>query len=85
MHVYETGLTDSDIAIWKYAVDEGYTVVTKDEDFESMALVFAPPGKVILVTLGNCHTDRVEGLFRRELATVRAFLESSTETLLVIP
>ena len=85
MHVYETGLERSDVAIWKYAVTAGMTIVTKDEDFEAMALVFAPPGKVILVTLGNCHTNLVEALFRRELPTIRAFLLSPSETLLALP
>lgn len=85
MHVYETGLERSDVAIWKYAVAEDMTVVTKDEDFESMALVFAPPGKVILITLGNCHTRLVEALFRRDLPTIHTFLLSPSETLLALP
>ena len=85
IHVYGTGLTNSDPAIWRYAVAQGLTVVTKDEDFESMALVLAPPGKVILILLGNCHTDRVEALLRREIAAVRRFLEDPVATLLALP
>ena len=85
IHVYETELTNSDPAIWRYAVAQGLTVATKDEDFRSMALVLAPPGKVILILLGNCHTERVESLFRREVAAVRRFLEDPAATLLALP
>ena len=85
IHVHETGLTSSDPLIWRYAIENRLTVVTKDEDFEAMALVFAPPGKVILVTLGNCHTDRVEALFRREFAAIQDFIRIPEATLLVIP
>jgi predicted nuclease of predicted toxin-antitoxin system len=85
IHVEVTGLTSSDPAIWQYAVAAGLTIVTKDEDFEAMALVLAPPGKVILIKLGNCHTDLVEDLFRRELSLIREFLSSPSETLLALP
>ena len=59
--------------------------MTKDEDIEAMAFVFAPPGKVILIKLGNCHTDRVEEHLREKIELIRAFLASKSETLMAIP
>ena len=40
---------------------------------------------MILVTLGNCRTDLVEALFRREWITIHDFIASPNETLLAIP
>jgi predicted nuclease of predicted toxin-antitoxin system len=41
-----------------------YTIATKDEDFQQRSLVQGHPPKVILITVGNCPTIRVEQLFR---------------------
>ena len=84
-HVQEIGLTTPDDEVWTYAVSHQLVVVTKDDDFRSKALLVAPPGKVILLTLGNCSTESVEDLFRRETPAIVAFLRTASETLLVIP
>jgi predicted nuclease of predicted toxin-antitoxin system len=42
----------------------GYTIATKDEDFQQRSLVQGHPPKVIMVCIGNCPTARVEQLFR---------------------
>ena len=64
-HVIDRQLDDADDwAIWNYAAVNGYTIATKDEDFQQRSLVQGHPPKVILITVGNCPTSRVEQLFR---------------------
>lgn len=53
-HVRDVGLTgDDDERIWRLAKDEGFTVLTKDNDFLARALVRGHPPQVVQVCLGN--------------------------------
>ena len=81
-HVEENGLESTDASIWTFALERNLVIVTKDDDFRARALLLAPPGKVILVGLGNCETNAVEVLFRTEINRVLEFLQSEVETLL---
>jgi predicted nuclease of predicted toxin-antitoxin system len=78
-------MQSQDQEIWTYALSKGFAIVTKDSDFEAISLVKAPPGKVILVALGNCTTASVASLLRMEQARIKFFLENSQETILVLP
>ena len=84
-HVQEIGLTSLDTLIWSYALQHRLVIVTKDDDFRTKALLVAPPGKVILLTLGNCETASVDVLFRQASSQIMEFIENASETLLVIP
>lgn len=66
------GATDSEI--WARAAEGGYVLVTKDEDFHRLSVLFGPPPKVIWIRLGNCKTAEVAGLLSAELDRVRAFM-----------
>ncbi len=83
-HVFPHELEASDKAIWQFAAEKGFVVVTKDDDFVSMALLLGPPPKVIEVRLGNCRTSSVADLLRREADQVLAFGLSANEALLVL-
>ena len=37
----------TDAAIWSYARDHGYTIVSKDNDFRQYAFLYGPPPKAI--------------------------------------
>lgn len=43
----------SDEAIWRYALEQGYCIVTKDADFYDLSLVRGAPPKVIWLKSGN--------------------------------
>ena len=85
IHVEELGLRSKDKEIWDHSLGKGLAVISKDSDFEAIALVKAPPGKAVLVTLGNCTTENVANLLRDEEKRIKVFLASPQETLLVIP
>jgi len=53
------GVTDA--AIWAYARNNGYTIVSKDNDFRQQAFLHSPPPKVVWLSVGNAGSDDHEG------------------------
>jgi predicted nuclease of predicted toxin-antitoxin system len=64
-HVFNLQLHEQDDSvIWDYARLHGFTVVSKDSDFNDRSILFSHPPKVIQVHLGNCSSVAVEKLLR---------------------
>lgn len=74
----------SDTEIWEFAKANGYVIVTKDTDFESLSVVKGAPPKVILVQLGNCSVQQIEDRLRRDAVLIGEFVAQSPKGLLVI-
>lgn len=73
-HVRNVGLSASpDPAVWAHAVANGFTIVSKDTDFQQRALLMGHPPKVVWVRLGNCTTAAVANLLRTRQADLLAF------------
>ena len=73
-HVYSLGLERaSDREICDFAREHGFAVVTKDADFEDLALVLGHPPKVVWIRRGNCSAKDVEILLRQQSAAILAF------------
>ncbi|MBK9940639.1 MAG: DUF5615 family PIN-like protein [Kouleothrix sp.] len=84
-HVAFHGLSDAeDRAIWAFAAREGYTIVTKDSDFNDLSALMGAPPKVIWIRMGNCTTAEVVLLLRRYAAPIKSFLGDPTERVLEI-
>ena len=84
-HVRELNLADAvDDAIWEYAKSGGFIVVTKDEDFFTHSMFHGQPPKVIWIQTGNCATERVHVLLRRNLDHVVQFERSSETNILAL-
>ena len=49
----ELNIPASDIDIWNYALDNGYTIITKDNDFSVLLELNGFPPKVVLLKIGN--------------------------------
>jgi len=65
LHVEDVDLDQSDdVAIRRYAVEHGFTIITKDADFAEHCLVKGAPPKVVWIRRGNCSTATVESLLR---------------------
>lgn len=59
-HVFFLGLDQaSDQDIWRFARDDGFTLVTKDADFGDLSVLLGFPPKVIWIRRGNCPTSEV--------------------------
>ena len=74
VHVRDVGLSRaSDAAIWGYAQDHDFTIVSKDSDFHQVSFLRGPPPKVIWIRRGNCTTTDIETLLRYNRTGILAF------------
>ena len=72
-HVSALGLDQAlDIAVWTFARDHGFAIVTKDADFSDMSVLRGFPPKIVWLRLGNCATRDIEILLRLHKATIDA-------------
>jgi predicted nuclease of predicted toxin-antitoxin system len=74
----------SDLVLWEYARQHGFTIVSKDNDFRQRVFLHGPPPKVIWLSIGNAGTRAIVALLRKHVHTIEAFTTSSEEGLLVI-
>jgi predicted nuclease of predicted toxin-antitoxin system len=64
-HVRNIGLAEaSDEAVWQYAIQKGFIIITKDADFHQRSFLFGHPPKVVWIRCGNCSTATIEQLLR---------------------
>ncbi len=84
-HVRLVGLERAnDPAVWNYAAENGFTIVSKDSDLHQRSLVFGPPPKLIWLRVGNGPTNQIEQLIRDREAEIRAFGEDPGAAFLVL-
>jgi predicted nuclease of predicted toxin-antitoxin system len=73
-HVRDLGLsTSSDSDVWDYARANGFTIVSKDNDFQQRALLYGQPPKVIWIRLGNATTAAVLGILQSRSEDIASF------------
>lgn len=84
-HVRDAGLASGDDEpVWRHAADEGFVIVTKDDDFRQRSFLRGAPPKVLWVRLGNCRTAERETVLRARIADVLTFGEDPHAALLVL-
>ncbi|MBB6142498.1 putative nuclease of putative toxin-antitoxin system [Silvibacterium bohemicum] len=85
LHVLHCSLLDaSDDAIWRYAREQSFTIVSKDSDFAERSFLYGHPPKVIWLRLGNCTTQAVEKSLRAAFQVIHDFVETDLETCLIL-
>jgi predicted nuclease of predicted toxin-antitoxin system len=73
-HVDPLGLGQADDAdLWQFASVNGFTLVSKDEDFNLMSVSRGAPPKVIWLRMGNCTTTEIEVALRDAHRAIEAF------------
>ena len=73
-HVRDIGLQRADdTTIWEFANANGYTIVSKDNDFHQRSFLYGHPPKVVWVRLGNCPTEQVAQTLRQNADHLSAF------------
>ena len=61
--VRDVGLDKADDdAVWDYAREQGFAIVSKDSDFRQRSFVHGHPPKVVWIRRGNCSTSEIESL-----------------------
>ena len=84
-HVHDCGLGSADdSAIWQYAKDNAFTIVSKDSDFQERSVLQGQPPKFIWLRAANCSTDEIENLLRAGLPIIKKFIQEDEESCLVL-
>ena len=63
-----------DVAVWQYAAESGFALMTLVVDFAEMAALRGPPPKVIWLRCGNQRTATIEALLRRHVKAIDALV-----------
>ena len=74
-----------------YADQEGYTVMTKDNDFKNSHLLKQSPRRLLMITLGNISTSKLIGILEKNLELLqekfekeKCYVEISAEAIILI-
>jgi len=73
-----------DLTVWRFAKDNGFTIVTKDSDFHEFSLVYGNPPKVIWLKCGNKPRWYVLSLLLNNQGKIEAFLDDQESSCLEI-
>ena len=74
-----------DREIWQYAKENGFVIVTKDDDFEQRSVLLGHPPKVVWIRLGNCKTSEILALIRNSQKPINAFANDEEKSTLPLP
>ncbi len=84
-HVTFVGLQQQpDLAVWDFARQQGFTIVSADADFYQLASTLGPPPKVVLLRGCDYPTQVAERLLRDRAVRITAFGESDDESVLIL-
>ena len=73
-----------DFAIWRFARDNGFTIVTQDSDFHELSLIYGSPPKIIWLKCGNKPKWYVLGLSLDHQDKIKVLLEDDVSSCLEI-
>ncbi len=84
-HVMLESLDEStDMEVWQFAKKNGYTIVTKDSDFNDLAIFQGSPPKVIWIKIGNCKVTKIAKILIDNSKIIKIFLDNSNSSILEI-
>ena len=84
-HLQEIGFGElDDLLVWEYAKTNGYTIVSKDSDFNNLVSYFGFPPKVIWLRRGNCSTKTIIEILNQNLDIIKAFISDDGNGILTI-
>ena len=85
-HVRDVALAEADdAAVWEYARQHGYAIVSKDSDFQQRCFLHGAPPKVVWIRAGNCSVATIETLLRIHSAAIHTFDLDDSEAFLIVP
>lgn len=72
----ENLIDSSDKAIWDFAKNSNYTIVTQDSDFNDLNSLYGFPPKIIWIRTGNLKTDELANLLQIHFSEILEFLNN---------
>lgn len=77
--VRENGLyNQDDRVIWEFSRQNGFTVVTFDEDLYNLTTLYGSPPKIIWLRTGNLGNDEIVELLIRYKLNIELFVSDSS-------
>jgi predicted nuclease of predicted toxin-antitoxin system len=84
-HVDAVGLhAQADSAIWNFARDNSFIIVSKDDDFRQLSFLYGAPPKVIWLSIGNATTVTILRVLNGRRSLIEAFVREPVESLLIL-
>jgi predicted nuclease of predicted toxin-antitoxin system len=81
-HVRDVGLLGADdLVIWRYAADNGFIIVTKDDDYSDLSILHGAPPKVLLLRIGNCSSAGTVNFLFENIDSICAFASDADSAL----
>ncbi len=73
-----------DQAIWEYAEEHHFTIISKDQDFHQLSFLYGAPPKVVWLRLGNCTTQDIEKALIKYYQSLLVFDKDKNATFIII-
>ena len=84
-HLMDFGFDASDdLTVWEFAQKNGFTIITKDSDFNNLVSFLGFPPKVIWLRRGNCSTKIIRDIIIENFETIKAFINDLDNGILSI-
>jgi len=84
-HVRSLGLRGAtDARIWDHARENGFAIVSKDDDFRQRSFLRGAPPKVVWLQGGNAGTGEIARLLQAGVARLQQFEDEEESSLLII-
>lgn len=84
-HIELLGMRSAaDAAVWNYARENGFAIVSKDNDFRQRAFLYGSPPKVVWLSVGNAGTNEIATPVRLRRERLLAFDLDAGESLLIL-
>lgn len=85
VHCASVGLSEAtDLAVWTFARDNGFTLVTKDSDFNSFVSLRGFPPRIVWIRRANCSTKEIEALIQANITVLQSFEDQVSGGLLIL-
>lgn len=72
-------ITSRDAAIWEFASQHDFVILTQDDDFLDLSLLRGAPPKVLLLRTGNLPSAQVVSLLRSHHLKIYTLLAPASE------
>jgi predicted nuclease of predicted toxin-antitoxin system len=85
LHVRQADLDRADDdAIWRFARDNGFAIVTKDPDFQERSQIAGSAPRVVWIRRGNCSTQDIEAMLRKHAPHIAALEQETGNGFLIL-
>jgi predicted nuclease of predicted toxin-antitoxin system len=75
---------DEDFAAHGVQRSHGFSVVSKDSDFQERTILIGSPPKVIWLRTNNCASEDVVSILRAAVGDIQRFIDNDAETCLIL-